>query len=253
MDYDLIYLKTELGLYDSFQQAVIYGTTNDDDGVTRLSLCQMNVVQLQPDTSYYADMVYGDPTECPFPGVYQLEAYYRVPPIRDYNFKYTPDIRLQFLNRAGHRIGCVVTGPSAIHKAADIKAHQGLVALTVAVGLFLCLFAVLLMLAHRRKRRIEARRQRRHHHQQQQQHPVDHDPSNNNTNPHSYFRTLPNGTVVPATTAAPPLQPPRLRELPRPITEDSDEDDDDDDDDDDPLQISNPEYNETHMPTRPII
>lgn len=231
MDYDAIYLKTELGIYDSFQEAYIYGTTsnNDDDSDTALSICQMNVVQLQSDTSYYTDVVYGDPTECPFPGLYQLEAYYRVPAIRDYNFKYTPDIRLQFSNRAGRRIGCVVSGPSALHKVADRKAEQGLVALAIAVGLLLCLFGVLLLLSQRRKRRGEAKVRANSHAYQTQ-----------------YVRTLPNGTVrPPATTVGP-----RVREQPRPIPEDYDEDDEEDDD---PLQISNPEYNETHVPTRPII
>jgi len=234
MDYDIIYLKAELGIYDSFQEALVYGTTNDDDSSTQASLCQMNVWQLQSDTSYYSDVMYGDPTECPFPGLYQLDAYYRVPPISDYNFKYTPDIRLQFLNQDGQRIGCVVTGPTAIHKAADIKAMHGLVALTIAVGVFLFLFAILLLLSHRRKRRIEAVREKRG---------AARHAANN-----QYFRTLPNGQVVPATSA--PLPPPPPRRVPRSIPEDSEEDDDDDDD---PLQISNPAYNETHIPTRPII
>ena len=235
MDYDAIYLKTELGIYDSFQEAYIYGTTtsNDDDSNTALSLCQMNVIQLQSDTSYYTDVVYGDPTECPFPGLYQLEAYYRVPAIRDYNFKYTPDIRLQFTNRAGRRIGCVVSGPTAMHKVANRKAEQGLVALAVAVGLVLGLFAVLLLLSQRRKRRGGT--MRAHH---------------NHNSPEAYqtqyMRTLPNGTVRP--TAGP-----RIREQPRPIPEDYDEDDEEEEENDDPLQISNPEYNETHVPTRPII
>jgi hypothetical protein len=233
MDYDAIYLKTELGIYDSFQEAYIYGTTNTDDSYTNLSLCQMNVAQLQSDSSYYTDVVYGDPTECPFPGLYQLEAYYRVPAIRDYTFKYTPDIRLQFWNRAGRRIGCVVSGPTALHKVADRKAQQGLVALGVAVGLVLCLFAVLLLLSHRRRRRTTQRHSTVNRH--------NHNPANHYQTP--YVPTLPNGAVR-ATVGLP-----RVRELPRPIPEDSDEDDNDDD----PLQISNPEYNETHVPTRPII
>ena len=241
MDYDSIYLTVELGLYDNFQEAVLYGSDNNDDEYGRSpdSLCQMNVNQLVSDTSYYTEYaLYGDPTECPFPGTYHLVTYYKVPAIADTNFKYTPDIRFTFWSADQKRIGCVVSGAAAIRRAADRKAARGLLALALALSVFLGLFAVLLLLAHRRRRRIEALREggklRGGGGSQQRA--------------YQYFRTLPNGQVIPLPATAP--QTP-IRHPVGPIPEDSEEDDEDDDDD--ALNISNPEYNETQIPTRPII
>jgi len=239
MDYDYIYLTVELGLYDVFQEAAIYGSDNDDDALAPASLCQMNVIQLQADTTYYSGE-YGDSSECPFPGTYRLITYYKVPAITDTHFKYTPDIRFTLWNADHQRIGCVVTGPSEIHSAADRKAAHGLVALAIALGIFLSLFAVLLFLSHRRKKRIEALREKRG---------GGSSGSCTGSRQYQYFRTLPNGQVIPLPATAPP--PPSRRPV-RPIPEDLEEDDDDDDCDD-ALNISNPAYNETHMPTRPII
>ena len=241
MDYDYIFLTVELGLYDVFQEAAIYGSDNDDgddDAFAPASLCQMNVIQGQADTTYYSGE-YGDSSECPFPGTYRLITYYKVPAITDTHFKYTPDIRFTLWNANNQRIGCVVTGPSALHSAADRKAAHGLVALAIALSIFLLLFAVLLFLSHRRKKRIEALREKRG--------GGGSIGSGTGSRAYQYFRTLPNGQVIPlpATTSPPSRRPVR------PIPEDLEEDDDEDDDD--ALNISNPAYNETHMPTRPII
>jgi hypothetical protein len=120
----------------------------------------------------------------------------------------------------------------------------------MALLVFGSLFAVLLVLSYRRRRRLQIREQ-----QQQQR--------------FQYFRTLPNGQVValPSPRFVPPvhrpqqqpqLEPPPSSQPPRSTSSDDnsdngDEDDDDEDDEDNELQISNPAYNETRIPTRPII
>lgn len=262
MDYAVIYFKVELGLYNIFQEAWIYGSNdgdnaNDDDSTTP-TLCQMNVAQLESDTSYYTDMnSRNDSTECPFPGSYLLTAYYKVPAIADYTFHYTPDVRLQFLNTQGQRIGCVVTGPAALHHIAEIKAKHGLLALIIAISIFLLLFAILLHLSHRRKKRLETLWKQRsnsnsNHHRQQQQHPLTQQQQQQHNQQQMYVRTLPNGQV--------PALPQQRRGagvvgpcIPEASNEDAGSEEEDDDENHDILNISNPAYNETHVPTRPII
>jgi hypothetical protein len=223
---DVIYLEIEIGIYDYFQSV----------GIT--SLCRMNVAQL----SYFYDANLGSDFGCPHPGKYELTTYYYVPPIRDYNFHYTPDIRLTFMDKEGLRIGCVSSGPVAIHKANDVRAVHGFIALGISIAVFVCIFSALLFLSHRRKKRIEQLREKRGH-------------TISGTR-YQYFRTLPNGDVVPlpsnhqhpASLVATRQQ--SQQHLPK-LEQGSDEEDDDDSEN--VLNISNPAYNETQMPTRPII
>jgi hypothetical protein len=225
----ILYLQVELGLYDHFQTVA-----------APTALCQMNVVQL----SYYNDAaaVTGDPTECPHAGIYQWTAYYTVPSFADSSLHYTPDVRLTFLNDQGTRFGCVVTGPIALLSQADAKAVAGLVALGISVTIFIGIFSILLYLSHRRKQRLEKLTRL----------------TTQTAMQYQYFRTLPNGQVVPVTGHPPPVRP-QQRQRPMPQQQqqhphDHHEDgDDDDDDSEDALNISNPAYNETQLPSRPII
>lgn len=214
----IVYLSIELGIYDQFQK------------MENTSLCQLQITQQSNfmDPSETIDDYWNDATVCPHPGIYQLETYYTVPSIDDYSLHYTPDVRLIFSNTHGRRIGCVLTGPAAIHLYNERKALHGLVFLASALVVFLGVFAILLYMSYLRKVRLEQLREKLRNQQ--------------GGRPRSqYFRTLPNGHV-------PPLAP-RLHRT----AEASDEEEDDDDDDDDALQISNPAYNETQIPTRPII
>lgn len=197
------------------------------------SLCQLPITQtvnyLSPDTT---DDYWGDTTVCPHPGVYQLQTYYTMPSITDYTLHYTPDVRLTFSNTYGRKIGCVLSGPAAIHLSNEKKAIRGLVFLGCALFAFLCVFATLLYMSYRRKKRLELLREKRNQHQQQ-----------GGISRSQYFRTLPNGHIPRQGFAAPPSRLHRTTEV----------SDEEDDDSQDALQISNPAYNETQMPTRPII
>lgn len=234
---NLLYLQVELGLYDRF--ATVQQTT---------ALCQLNVVQLShfKDESEDGD----DPTECPHPGLYQWTAYYTVPSsiIADSNLHYTPDVRLTFSNDQGQRVGCVVTGPIALRGQADAKAVAGLVALGVSLAVFIGIFAVLLYLSHHRKILLERTRTSNN---VQQQVPAA-------AMQYRYFRTLPNGRVEPVAGHPPKRQQQQLQRPEAPQLQhqrqqlDSDSHDDDSDSED-ALHISNPAYNETHLPSRPII
>lgn len=228
-----LYLEVEFGLYDHFQSVDV------------ASLCQMDGVESvnennngrnknDDDNGGYSYNV------CPSPGLYKLTTYYTVPSISDYNFHYTPDVRLTFTNARNAMVGCVTTGPVALHHTAAVKAVQGWIALGVAVLLFVLIFSILLVLSHRRKKLLE--RLRNH--------------KRNPVSNYQYFRTLPNGQVVALPGGAQQPQP-----HPQPFMQseepDSEEEDDDEDDQQDcsnnALNISNPAYNETQIPTRPII
>jgi hypothetical protein len=240
----VLYLHVELGLYDNFY--TVQQPT---------PLCQLNVVQVTMLNDASSD---ADPTECPHAGVYQWTAYYTVPAFSsDASLHYTPDARLVFATSTGQRVGCVVTGPIALRTMADRHAVAGLVALGTAIAVFLGLFAALLVLTHRRKERVRLLAQ-------QQQYGG----GTSNTSSSSraqYFRTLANGQVVPVVSSAqhgwhPPVLPPRRLPTRPPLRQqlpedrnDSVDDDDDDDSSADALNISNPAYNETQLPSRPII
>lgn len=210
----IVYIEIELGIYDNFQS------------VYKGSLCQMKVVQ---DESFLVndevDDYWGDASVCPHPGSYEMQTYYSVPSIRDYSFHYTPDVRMTFTSEHGAVIGCAITGPSAMRLFSERRSIHGLVVLGVALLLFLCIFSVLLMLAHRRKQRLEVQREKRNHHSFGLNYP--------------YLRTMPDGQVQPELLPTPRFANHAISE--------------DDEDSENALNISNPAYNETHMPTRPII
>jgi hypothetical protein len=250
----ILYAQVELGLYDHF--TVVQQPT---------SLCLLNVMQLSMAADSTTDT---DPSQCPHAGVYEWTAVYAVPVFADSTFHYTPDVRLTFLDHDGQRVGCIVTGPIALRAAADAKAVAGLIALGISVTVFMGIFAALLFLSHRRRQGLERLRLAGGN-ATGAAHPT-------GAMQYQYFRTLPNGQVVPvvghprpsltsmpqlhsrvsasstATTTrdgpvARPSRPMRSSAVQAP------DDSDDDDDSENALNISNPAYNETQLPSRPII
>jgi hypothetical protein len=216
----IVYVEIEFGIYDNFQM-VYYG-----------SLCQMDVSQNQSFLiNDEVDDYWGDASVCPHPGSYNLQTYYAVPSIRDYAFHYTPDIRMTFTNEYKKVIGCVVSGPSALRLSSERRALQGFLVLSGALIVFLCIFGGLLLLAHRRKQRLKMIRNKKNLHASGLNYP--------------YLRTAPDGHV-----SAPFNQP---EQLPTPRIANHAISEDEDEDSENALNISNPAYNETHMPTRPII
>jgi hypothetical protein len=104
-----------------------------------------------------------------------METSLTVPSNRDYGFHYTPDIRFSFTDGAGNRLGCATTGTVAMHVSADNKAAQGMWALGISCIAFIIVFGLLLYLSYRRNNRLKNLVKSRY----------------------RYFRTLPNGQVIP--------------------------------------------------------
>ena len=107
-----------------------------------------------------------------------------------------------------------------MHRRNDIKARNGLLALGLSIITFCFVFGLLLLLSYKRKKRLEELREKKQ------------------LNYH-YFKTLPNGQIVPmpgASKLATVREGPPLTSLEA-----------------DAMNISNPAYNETQIPTRPII
>jgi hypothetical protein len=168
---------------------------------------------------------YDQDAGCPDPGDFTLKTYFTVPTIRDYSFHYTPDLKLIFSNADdGTRIGCVATGTAAWHHAAEKKATRGLVALGVAVLMFCSVFGLLLYLSYRRKKRLEQLTAERRKNYQ-------------------YFRTLPSGQVVSLNGAATAGVSSKTTKRESAMSQGNKN----------AMNISNPSYNETQTPTRPII
>jgi hypothetical protein len=236
---DYIFVDIELGVYDIFQSVA-----------TQTDLCNTLSATAQD----------GSNKTCPEAGKYVVQTYYTVPSIRDYGFHYTPDVRLTFTDESSNRLGCSTTGTVAMHVTADHKAAQGMLALGISCIAFLVVFAVLLYLSHRRRKRLEKLTQHK-------------------TSRHSrYFRTLANGQVIPLPSggtgrsqssqsqqqnqqSVPPNQPSGGYRNPLPLVRVSSSESgvsiggDSTTSQGARMQhpINNPSYNETQLPTRPII
>jgi hypothetical protein len=123
---------------------------------------------------------------CPSPGTYFFKTYYVVPELMkrsaDYeSIHYTPDIKITFTDSHGNRLGCATAGAVAVHVRATTQGQRGFLALAIALGVFGLVFAALLVLSRWRQKRLEQMAQRK-----------------SSTQPrYQYFRTLPNGQVVP--------------------------------------------------------
>lgn len=217
-------LTIESGVYDNF--AVVKNVTN---------ICQDLSV-----TSTYSSSS-SSSSHCPLPGHYTLTTYYTVPALRDYEFHYTPDVRVTFWDPSNHgrRLGCIATGTTALHRRADSRAARGVVALGISLLAFALVAASLLYLTYRRKKRLQkiSERSKQNYH---------------------YFRTLPNGQVIPLPTTTttnignettqlpvgvithpyPPTQSGQHVSLPTHTSG---------------MIHTNPSYNEPQLPTRPIL
>ena len=209
-----IYVQIEAGLYQNYKNVLAPS-----------KLCQMQIQAAEG---------YGQ--KCPYPGDYVFESYFYLPKMLEDNteFHFTPDINMTFTDENLNRVGCAVTGTAALQREASRRHKTGMVALGIGLAVFGFVFGGLLILAYRRRKRLESLTERK-------------------TQRYQYFRTLPNGQVVPLQPgqvpgppshprAPPPQQvpyhmPPGMP--PGPPQE--------------AYQISNPAYNETQLPTRPVI
>jgi hypothetical protein len=199
-----IYLQVNAGLYGNIQQVI---------ASTRL--CQLQI-----------QAMHGSNQKCPQSGDYLLQTSFYLPQLvgDGQDFHFTPDVNLTFTDGSGSRLGCVVTGAPAAHLHADRRGTMGMLALGLALAVFTFVLGGLLILARRRRKRLESLAERK-------------------TQRYQYFRTLPNGQVVPIShgqTTAAPAQSYQPRQLPSGGPSDA-------------YHISNPAYNETQLPTRPVI
>jgi hypothetical protein len=212
-----IYVQVEMGLYDHF-------TTVQQP----ISLCRMTIVRVSNGNENEDSSA-----SCPDAGVYHWSVYYTVPYslITDASLHYVPDVRLTFTSSYASsssgteppRLGCVITGPLALRTIQDRKAQRGGLLFGLGCALLLGLFGLLLSCRARRKRSGSTL----------------HVASSSH-----YRRTLPNG-LVPKIPMPPPsrrrFDPPPLPPLP---PNNSSEDG---------APYGNPAYNETHLPSRPVI
>eukprot|EP00977_Amphora_coffeiformis_P009167 scaffold2092_cov144-Amphora_coffeaeformis.AAC.8 len=210
-----IYVQVEAGLYQNYKRVIAPSR-----------LCQM---QIQAANGYGQ--------KCPYPGEYVFESYFYLPKMLEDNsdFHFTPDINMTFTDGDMNRLGCAVTGTAAFHRQASRRHSLGMTALGFGLLVFGVVFGGLLILAYRRRKRLESLTERK-------------------VPRYQYFRTLPNGQVVPLQPGQAPGPPPPHPHAPPPpqvpyhmppgmhpgTPHEA-------------YQISNPAYNETQLPTRPVI
>lgn len=184
------------------------------------NLCQL---QIQPTE--------GSSQACPRRGDYVLQSQFYVPRIIQDNsdFHFTPDLNLTFTDGNYNRLGCAVTGTTALHLEAERRHTIGMMALAFGLMIFGVVMGGLLLLAYRRRKRLETLTERK-------------------TPRYQYFRTLPNGQVVPIQHGHPAVPPPQHMhpppQAPYHMSPGAPQE---------AFQISNPAYNETQLPTRPVI
>jgi hypothetical protein len=212
-----IYLEIQSGCYDQFKTVL-----------SPTSICDLPLVN--------------GTNACPRPGTYTLQTTYNVPRLRDYGLHYTPDINLIFWDATGRtRFGCAATGTRAFHHAADRHAREGWIALAISAGFFCLVFASLLWWSYRRKKRLEQLAIKISSGGSVGTHSESGTRSTSTLQAPSYhyFRTLPDGQVVPIPAATRHVPP----SAPAPVVDAS------------LVTWSNPSYNEPHVlsSTRPII
>ena len=221
-DSDDVYIMIELGIYDKF--AMVLEVT---------PLCALSIHRLeQRDENYYTYNAtttdsYNNSTEsaCPLTpdSTYNVKTSVVVPSslLEDGSLQYTPDVKITFTagSNADNQVvlGCATTGTLAMSQHAHSKAVHGLWALIISTLLFMMAFASLLLWSHARKKRLQkrhlqraARRRNKNHH-----HPQCFNYSNNADDAaaaaaaadgmvqhqYRYFRSLPNGEIVPLPSA----------------------------------------------------
>ena len=180
-------------------------------------------------------------SSCPYAGTYKLYTYQTLPQTRDYSFHYTPDVKITLTDENGRLLGCATTGTVAINTTANNRAQQGLIALGISVLAFILIFGALLYLSYRRKKRLEKVAER------------------SKTLRYHYFRTLPNGQVIPIPAGAQQQQH-HHHHLPQydGTTSSSQQSESSSYDDsatsgEGTFHNSLPSYNEPQIPTRPMI
>lgn len=163
-----------------------------------------------------------------------LESFFYLPEMLEDNsdFHFTPDINMTFTDGNYHRLGCAVTGTAALRLQASRRRKIGMAALGFGLVVFGVVFGGLLFLAYRRRKRLESLTEKK-------------------VPRYEYFRTLPNGQVVPMQAGQvpnPPLHPSAPPQMPYPMPPGMPPGPPQE-----AFQISNPAYNETQLPTRPVI
>jgi hypothetical protein len=226
-------------------------------------------------------------------GLYRLSTNYTVPKLRDNSFHYTPDVRLTFTDTRARIVGCTVSGPYSLKIDSEKRSRQGWIALGMSCILFVSVFTGLVVQSYRRDRQrqesssnkdqrkkpvIAQRKLDNMNHYQYFRtlpsgqvvrlpgmHPIAH-PSQQ----HPYYKsprpvlTVTRRHTKPATESTenqashkdpPSSVPDYLKNIPNVSS------DDDDDDESEDLShnagsrdvVCNPQYNETQLPTRPVI
>lgn len=178
---------------------------------------------------------------CPNQGAYKLEVKVTVPELREYGYHYTPDVRIQFRDEKYRHLGCGTTGTDALQKYAIQRSTVGVYIMLAALLLFVLVFAMVLYQNYRRSKILK--------HIAEENEKWDRQNS-------TYIRTEENGQIY--------IVPKRLAKATsfggssrasRSIADDGS------------LSTaggprtatavvritSNPEYNETHIPTNPIL
>lgn len=374
-----IYMQVEFGLYDRFQVVntsvlcslpvtlikafpikFLQGPIITDDMVyndnnTTETTTDDDTTVIDDDDYYVNDDAFVLSRCTNVSGRYHLSTFYYVPKIHDNNFHYTPDIRLTFTDVQARKVGCTVSGPYSLLVENDTRSERGYIALAISCCIFIFVFAFLLIYNSSYGKKLLSKNSTNK--TNCNANPMDDDDDDyeilrttrkailaqrrrlHNLNQYQYFRTLPNGQVIPLPglqpippktpthSSTPPKDgeaaassstffgalapsqqhfyyyksprpvitvtrhvpttatvttataenhqstamsssavsqnissqqyqlPAYLQNMPNSSTTDDDEshDDDDDDDDDGHQLTSNPQYNETHLPTRPVI
>jgi hypothetical protein len=177
LDSSTVYIQMAVGLYNTFK--TIVSPTN---------LCQLPISSTSSSVSS---------SSCPQVGEYLLKtAFYLSTLLDDANkdLHFTPDLNITFTDTEYNRIGCARTGIAAMHRHAKQRRIIGMWSLGVALVIFAAVFGGLLVLAHRRRKRLEKLSEKK-------------------VPKYQYFRTLPNGQVIPIQqhgTPATMMMPPQI-------------------------------------------
>ena len=276
---ELLYVTMQSGFFNRF--VTLYHDYH---------LCEMDITSATTGSS----------TTCPTPGKYYMQIYFQVPSytegttgsgytsprsdddnddatlsVEDASMHYTPDIRFVFANAQKSIVGCASTGAAAWNNDHSTKTWYGMTALGMAVSGLLLTFALMLWMNHLRRKRLEEQQGK------QQAAAAAAAPQRM----YQYFKTLPNGQVVPIPHGMlpvlgrqrrpplrmpppPPPYPPQFVHPPHVILPAHSVDSTTGMDSNGAVaattahgrhsnnhipMISNPSYNETLLPTRPVI
>jgi hypothetical protein len=170
-------------------------------------------------------------------GRYHLSTFYYVPKIQDTNLHYTPDVRLSFTDIQGRKVGCTVSGPYSLFVENDTRSQHGYVALGISCCILIFVFAFLLVYSSSYGQKLLSRHSKNTADGKRQAINDDDDDDSEilqitrnailaqrrrlqHLNQYQYFRTLPNGQVVPlpGLQAVPPYAPTVSTAIPKDAT-----------------------------------